>query len=176
MVLTKIQLLEDAQKRVKQLTVLHEVALVSTQVETIDQLIERVTEIIGKNLFPIISGSADGRGERRLAPRTHPIDFISTKDLFPTDIPLGQGITGQVGQMGQPIRIGNIESIKNYLEVDQRTASELCVPIKLKDRVLGVINTESTRTDAFSMDDELLLGTLAGQLATAIEQLRTTER
>src|SRR5688500_16418324 len=35
LVLTKTQLLEDAQRQVKQLTVLHEVALVSTQVETI---------------------------------------------------------------------------------------------------------------------------------------------
>jgi diguanylate cyclase (GGDEF)-like protein len=71
--------------------------------------------------------------------------------------------------------MGNIRHIWNYLDVDKETISELCVPIKLKDRVLGVINTESTRTDAFSMDDELLLGTLAGQLATAIEQLRAAQ-
>jgi len=101
--------------------------------------------------------------------------FVSVKNSFPTDIPLGQGITGQVAKMGQPIRVGNIDGIKNYLEVDQRTVSELCVPIKLKDRVLGVINAESTRPDAFTLDDELLLGTLAGQLATTIEQLRTAE-
>jgi diguanylate cyclase (GGDEF)-like protein len=49
------------------------------------------------------------------------------------------------------------------------------VPIKLKNRVLGVINAESTKADAFSLDDELLLGTLAGQLATAIEQLRAAQ-
>ena len=178
LVLTKIQLLEDAQNQVKQLTVLHEVALVSTQVETIDQLIERTTEIIGKNLFPDNFGILL-MDEEKVVLRPHPsYRFVSAKDLFSTDIPLGQGITGQVAKMGQPIRVGNIEGIKNYLEVDQRTASELCVPIKLKDRILGVINTESTRTDAFSMDDELLLGTLAGQLATAIEQLRaaTAER
>src|SRR6185436_13751782 len=58
--------------------------------------------------------------------------------------------------------------------IDQRTASELCVPIKFKDRIVGVINTESTRAEAFSLDDEFLLGTLAGQLATSIEQLRAT--
>jgi diguanylate cyclase (GGDEF)-like protein len=178
LVLTKIQLLEDAQKQVKQLTVLHEVALVSTQVETIDLLIDRVTEIIGKNLFPDNFGILlmdEKRGV--LHPHTS-YRFGSAKDRFPAKIPLGQGISGQVAQMGQPIRIGNVDGIQNYLEVDQETASELCVPIKLKDRVLGVINTESTRTDAFSMDDELLLGTMAGQLATAIEQLRaaTAER
>lgn len=172
LVLTKIQLLEDAQKRLKQLTVLNEVALISTEVESIDQLIERTTEIIGKNLFPDNFGILLMDEEKGIL-RPHPsYHFVSTKNLFLTDIPLGQGVTGQVGKTGQPIRIGNVASLENYLDVDQRTSSELCVPIKLKDRVLGVINTESTKTDAFSMDDEFLLGTLAGQLATAIEQLR----
>ena len=175
LVLTKIQILDEAQKRVKQLTVLHEVALVSTQVETIDQLIERVTEIIGKNLFPDNFGILLTDEERGILHPHSSYRFGSSKDRFPGDILLGRGITGQVAQMGQPIRIGNVEGVQNYLDVDQSTSSELCVPIKLKDRILGVINAESSRTDAFSMDDEFLLGTLAGQLATAIEQLRTAE-
>jgi diguanylate cyclase (GGDEF)-like protein len=175
LVLIKTQVLEEAQKQVKQLTVLHEVALVSTQVETIDQLIERVTEIIGKNLFPDNFGLLLMQEEQGVL-HPHPsYRFGSAKDRFPNEITLGQGISGQVAQTGQPIRIGNVRGIQNYLDVDQRTSSELCVPIKLKDRVLGVINAESSKTNAFSMDDELLLGTLAGQLATAIEQLRTGE-
>jgi len=175
LVLIKIQVLEEAQKQLKQLRVLHEVAIVSTKVDSIDQLIERVTEIIGKNLFPDNFGILLMDEERGVLHPHSSYRFGSSRDRFPSDILLGQGITGQVAQMGQPIRIGNIDSIQNYLDVDQETSSELCVPIKLKDRVLGVINAESTRSDAFSMDDELLLGTLAGQLATAIEQLRTAE-
>lgn len=49
------------------------------------------------------------------------------------------------------------------------------MPIKLKEHVLGVINAESSKRDAFTIDDERLLVTLAGQLATAIEQLRTAK-
>ncbi|MGZ9163876.1 MAG: GAF domain-containing protein, partial [Anaerolineales bacterium] len=160
------------EEQVKQLTMLHEVALISTQVDTIDQLIERVTEIIGKNLFPDNFGILLMDEERDVL-HPHPsYRFASAKDLFPTDIPLGQGVTGQVAKTGQSIRIGNVGDMQNYIRVTQGTSSELCVPIKLKDRVLGVINTESTRAEAFSLDDELLLGTLAGQLATGIEQLR----
>ncbi len=101
--------------------------------------------------------------------------FVSTMNLSPTEVPLGQGVTGQVAQTGQPLRIGNIEGLNNYLNVDPGTSSEMCVPIKLKERILGVINAESTRAGAFTLDDELLLGTLAGQLATAIEQIRTAQ-
>ena len=171
-VLTKVRILDDAQKQIKQLTVLHEVALISTQVESTDQLIERVTEIIGKNLFPDNFGILLMDEEKGVL-RPHP-SYRSGSEVnrFPTEILLGQGITGQVAQMGESIRIGDIDGIQNYLHVDKGTSSELCVPIKFKDRVLGVINTESTKTDAFSEEDELLLGTLAGQLATSIERLR----
>ena len=172
LVLMKTQLPDDAQKQVKQLTALHEIAIVATQVDSIDRLIERTTEIIGRNLFPDNFGVLLMDEEKGIL-RPHPsYQFSSDHILFPSEIPLGQGITGQVAQTGQPIRIGNIEVIQNYVNVDQSTVSELSVPIKLKARVLGVINAESARTEAFSLDDELLLGTLAGQLATAIEQLR----
>jgi diguanylate cyclase (GGDEF)-like protein len=175
LVLIKIQVLEEAQKQLKQLRMLHEVAIVSTQVDSIDQLIERVTEIIGKNLFPDNFGMLIMDEERGVLQPHSSYRFGATKDRFLTEVPLGQGVTGQVAKTGQPIRVGNVEGIQNYLDVDQRTSSELCVPIKIKDRVLGVINAESTKADAFSLDDELLLGTLAGQLATAIEQLRAAQ-
>jgi diguanylate cyclase (GGDEF)-like protein len=168
----KSQLLEEAQRRIEQLTVLHEVATVATQVSTIDQLIECTTTIIGENLFPDNFGVLLLNQQEGIL-QLHPsYQFRFDRDLPPLYIPVGQGVTGQVAQTGHPIRLGSIKSIQNYVDLDQQTASELCVPIKFKNRVLGVINAESTRTEAFSLDDEFLLGTLAGQLATATEQLR----
>lgn len=171
LVLMKTQLLDGAQKQVKQLTMLHEIATLATQVDSIDQLIERTTDIIGKNLFPDNFGILFLDEEKGIL-QVHPSYRFPIDDGHPRQVPLGQGITGQAAQTGQPIRIGNITTVPNYLDVARTTASELCVPIKRKDKVLGVINAESTRPDAFSLDDELLLGTLAGQLATAIEELR----
>ena len=170
----KTQLLEEAQRRIKQLTALHEVATFTTQIDTIDRLIECTTEVIGKNLFPDNFGVLlldEENGILRPHPSYH---FTYDHGLQLHDIPVGQGITGQVAQTGQPIRIGNIEMIQNYVDIDRSTVSELCVPVKIKDKTLGVINAESTKTEAFSLEDEQLLGTLAGQLATAIEQLRAT--
>jgi diguanylate cyclase (GGDEF)-like protein/PAS domain S-box-containing protein len=175
LVLTKRQLFEDAQRLLKQLTVLHEIAGVAIEVDTVDRLIEHATEIIGRSLF------SDNFGillmdEDKAVLHPHPsYRFTSNNNSLATDMPIGQGITGRVAETGQSIRIGNIESAQHYVDLDQSTSSELCVPIKLKDRVLGVINAESTRADAFSLDDELLLGTIAGELATTIERIRTVE-
>lgn len=91
------------------------------------------------------------------------------------DVPIEKGITGLAARTGQAQRIGNVRSMKEYYNIDERTISELCVPIKFKENILGVINAESTKKDAFTEEDERLLITLAGQIATALEQLRKAQ-
>ena len=175
LVLLKSQLLEEAHKQVAELTALHDVALASIEADNEDLLIEHVTEIIGKNLFPNNFGIMllDKSSEILHA---HPsYRFLSHEELHMVDVPISEGVTGQVAKTGIPQRIENVHCVESYLNVDKRTISELCVPIKLRERVLGVINTESIKRNAFTVDDERLLVTLAGQLATAIEQLRKAQ-
>ena len=175
LVLSKLQLLEEAHKQVAELTALHDVALASIEADSEDQLIEHVTNIIGQNLFSDNFGMMllDENSEILHAHASY--RFLSADELHMVDIPLGEGITGLVAKTGVPQRIGNVKRVESYLDVDKRTVSELCVPIKLRERVLGVINAESIKEDAFTVDDERLLVTLAGQLATAIEQLRKAQ-
>jgi signal transduction histidine kinase len=73
---------------------------------------------------------------------------------------------------GRPRRISDLTSEAEYLEAHPLTRSALCVPLKVGERVIGVINAESRRQDAFSAADERLLATFASQLATAIEKVR----
>lgn len=175
LILTKIQLLEQAQKQVKELTILHEVATIATQAGTLDELIERVTDVIGRNLFPDNFGIMLMHNERNML-KPHPsYRFVNRAKGSLPNVPIGEGVSGQVAQTGVPIRVGNIRELDNYLDIDPETVSELCVPIRIKEQILGVINTESSKPNAFTADDEILLGTLAGQLATAIEQLRAEE-
>lgn len=175
LVLLKSQLLEEAQKKLVELTTLHDVALASIQADNEDQLIERATEIIGRNLFLDNFGILLLDGNDRIL-RAHPsYRFISSQELHMMEVTLGRGVTGQVAETGLSLRIGNVDQVENYLKVDERISSELCVPIKIKDRVLGVINAESVKKDAFTVNDERLLTTLAGQLATAIEQMRKAQ-
>ena len=50
------------------------------------------------------------------------------------------------------------------------TQSEIAVPLRLQDRVLGVLDVQSNRLDAFGNDDVFTLETLAGQLALALQE------
>jgi diguanylate cyclase (GGDEF)-like protein len=175
LVLAKSILLEEERKRVKQLTALHDISLISIEVDNEEELINRVTDIIGQNLF------TDNFGILLLDEETgilqaHPsYRFFSSEERGAIDMPIEKGITGQVARTGKAQRIGNVHRVGEYVEVDDRTISELCVPIKFKERILGVINAESTKRDAFTEDDERLLITLAGQIATAMEQIRKAQ-
>ena len=174
-VLAKSLLLEEERNRVKQLTALHDISLISIEVDNEDELINRVTDVIGQNLFTDNFGILllDEKSEMLKA---HPsYRFFSTDEHHMMDIPLDKGVTGQVARTGQAQRIGNVRLIPDYFDVDERTVSELCVPIKFKYQILGVINAESTWRDAFSEDDERLLVILAGQIATALEQIRKAQ-
>jgi diguanylate cyclase (GGDEF)-like protein len=174
-VLSKSLLLEEERKQVRQLTALHDVALTSTKVDNEDELIERITDIIGKNLFTDNFGILLLEEQAQIL-RPHPsYRFFSTKEIRANNVRLGEGVTGQVAETRQSQCIGNVRHLKHYLDVDERTVSELCVPILFKDQLLGVINAESTKRNAFNSDDERMLTTLAGQLATAIKQIRRTQ-
>ncbi|HUE99886.1 MAG TPA: diguanylate cyclase [Anaerolineales bacterium] len=175
LVLSKSLSLEEERKQVKQLTALHDIALISIDVDNEDELINRVTDIIGQNLFLDNFGILllDDQAEILHA---HPsYRFYSSEERHMMDVPLDKGITGQVARTGMAQRIGNVRRVKEYLDVDERTVSELSVPIKFKERILGVINAESTKKDAFTEDDERLLVTLAGQIAIAMEQIRKAQ-
>jgi GAF domain-containing protein len=87
---------------------------------------------------------------------------------------MGEGICGQVALDGKPRRVPDVSEESSYIEVDSSTRSELCVPLKIGDRLIGVINAEREQVDGFTASDERLLSTIAGQMATALDRLRAT--
>jgi len=60
----------------------------------------------------------------------------------------------------------------DYIAMDSAMRSEICVPLRVGTRILGVLDAESAQPGAFSERDLETLSTLAGLLATAIGRLR----
>ena len=85
---------------------------------------------------------------------------------------VGQGISGWVVQTGNPVRTSNLLEHPRYVRTYESMQSGLYMPLKVGDRVIGVISVESDEKDAFSEQDERLLATLANQAATAFENAR----
>ncbi|HKZ85583.1 MAG TPA: GAF domain-containing protein [Anaerolineae bacterium] len=86
------------------------------------------------------------------------------------------GITGLAAGSGEPILVPDVSQEPRYIPVqDGQTGSELALPLKVKGRVIGVLNVESERLNAFDESDVTVLQSLANQLAVAIENARLFE-
>lgn len=173
--LTRSRLVSTERKQFDELMILHTLAMAITEATDEDEIIERATSIIGENLFPDNFGILlvdEGIG----ALRVHPSYWIKEEILEEgITVPFGQGVVGSVYETGVPERIPDVSLIPHFLDVDSKTRSELAVPLKIGERIIGVINAESNKLNGFSEADERILVTMAGQLATAIENARLFE-
>ncbi|MBI4871665.1 MAG: GAF domain-containing protein [Candidatus Riflebacteria bacterium] len=84
-------------------------------------------------------------------------------------IPLGEGVTGWVAEHGEPLNIPETEKDDRYIAVGYQAASELAVPIRRSERVIGVLVVDSVDKNAFSAFDQQLLSSLAFQVSTVLD-------
>lgn len=93
-------------------------------------------------------------------------------------VPMGKGIVGWVAEQCQPLLVNDVSVEPKFKYCDRlpQTRSELAVPIKAKDRLLGVLDLESAELSAFDQTDLETLSTLADQLGIGIENARLYER
>ncbi len=156
------------ERQLAELTGLHAIASSCAFASDEDSLISVVTIIIEEVLFPEDFGffMMDKDGLLRPHPSYHPNNGKSNEYIR-----LGEGLIGQAAADGKARRSGDVRLEKNYIAVSPTSLSELAIPVKINERVLGVINAESNKLNAFSEADERLLGTAADQIATALERI-----
>lgn len=156
-------------QRADELTILNGIAIIGVEATNVDTLIENTVQILESALHPdyFDIGIVD---EAAGMLRVYDSTYTANRECLM--LPLGRGVTGQVVATGKPRRIPDVLLEPVYLTVNPDVRSELCVPLKIGARVIGLINVESKRLDAFSEAEERLMATFAGQLAIAIEKVR----
>lgn len=91
-------------------------------------------------------------------------------------LPSGAGITGWVARTGAPLLVDDVATDARYYRFDDRTRSELAVPLIAEGKVLGVFNVESARPAAFGPRDLHMLTTLASYAVIAIQNAHLFEQ
>jgi diguanylate cyclase (GGDEF)-like protein len=87
-----------------------------------------------------------------------------------------KGIVGRTWRTGQAQFIPDVTRDPDYVLTSAAVATELCVPVKFRDRLLGVIDLEAARADVFAGDGREVLALLADQVAGAIHLATVNER
>lgn len=175
--LSSNQLLE---KRTERLRTVAEVARIAVSIPNFDRLLSSVTQIISHQLgyyhvgiFLVneqgesaILRSANTDGGLRMLARGH-------------RLLVGQeGVVGYVTRSGQP-RIAVDTGSDTVFRVNPDlplTRSELALPLKVGEIVIGALDIQSMEPDAFTEDDISTLSVLADQVAIAIQNARLYEQ
>jgi len=137
--------------------------------------LENMIQLIGSQMGDIFK--ADIVYVALLDPQTKLIHFpYRVGESFDT-LTLGEGLTSQIIQSGQPLLINkNVEERRKELGtklVGKEALSYLGVPIKSGRNAIGVLSVQSTKEEnVFSDNDRRLLSTLAINIGIAIERAR----
>lgn len=168
----------ELNKRVAELDALYQAGKSLSSTEDLGRLLDRIvslaTEVIGAKTGSIMLIQ---RPENILTIKS--AIGLDPEIIEHTKLELGnrpdasQSIAGYVAQKGAPLIIEDIEKDKKFKRLSKKhyaTKSLLCVPLKIKEKILGVINLSDKITDApFTQDDLRLLTTFASQAAMAID-------
>lgn len=84
----------------------------------------------------------------------------------------GNGISGYVAATGQSYVCPDVNNDPLYLPGYESAASCLAVPLRLVDRVVGVLNVESDRLGAFTDEDRQVAEIFARYIAVALHTLK----
>ncbi|KAA3637794.1 MAG: response regulator [Calditrichaeota bacterium] len=98
---------------------------------------------------------------------------LEDKVIESTKLPLGESIAGYVAETGEPLIIDNVEEHDKFKRKSKdrySSKSLLCAPLKIKNKVIGVINmANKDNNEKFNKNDLRLLTTFASQAAIAVD-------
>ena len=135
-------------------------------------IVRRASQLLGARMGGLYLMRPDGQTLELVVSYNLPRDYTGTLLL------MGEGVSGRVAQTGRPVMIDD------HLHWDQRAQAfadtplrrVLGVPLKVGDRVVGVINvTDDQVTGPFEDDQIRLLNMFADQAAIAVENARLVD-
>ena len=135
------------------------------------------------NVLNIMNGTIGGillldEQSHTLSYRVH--QGLSDKYLEEVYLSLGKGIAGEVAESGKSILLEDISTDPHVANPDliktEGLRAFISVPLRAKDKVLGVINIASRTPHRFTKNDMNLLYSIGDQLGVAIEEARLYER
>jgi sigma-B regulation protein RsbU (phosphoserine phosphatase) len=150
----------------------HELTSILDREELLRRIAERVKKIVDYHVFSVMLWN-----ERTQVLET--VFAMRYDDAIPSRVqmPLNQGITGAAAAERRTIRVVDVRLDPRYINLgnDVEVRSELVVPLLLQDRLIGVLDLESTEPHAFSAEHERMLNILGSYIAVALENARLFE-
>jgi nitrate/nitrite-specific signal transduction histidine kinase len=178
MAIESARLFKAEQRRAEQLRVINEMGRHITSILSVDDLLHQIVHLVKETLgyYQVGIGLIEGDN---LVFRSGAGVFWEGPAFQPQRVAVGkQGITGWAAQTGEPFLVPDVTQEPRYCRLpgDYTTKSELAVPLKTEEGVIGVLNCSNDHPNGFDESDVALLQSLASQAAVAIEKARLYEQ
>lgn len=185
--LQNAQLFEQARQYADRLRVINEFSVEFTSILNVDQLVTRVGQLVEENfdyhvtialieedflVWRTPEDQGNGRERRGWQSETY-LPRVGDRGITGWAVESGQTVvTRDVGQ--EP---GHAYD-KRHEELSKKWSdhSEVAIPLKVQDRIIGVFDAQSDERDAFNENEVLVLQALASQVAVAIYNAQLFER
>jgi len=160
-----------------QLNLVRQVSAQIANVLNVDELARRVTELIQKTFnyyyVGIFTTHPGAKSLHFRASASAPRRGVK-KTSIALDVQIGEGLIGEVARSGEGIVARDVRLDSRFLSSGHlpETRSEAVIPLKIEDRILGVLDIQSNRVNVFHPNDLLLLEALADNIARAVEGAR----
>lgn len=152
-----------------------EVATLTSETLDLDELLANVAEIVRRvipyDLFAILLFNEKRRDLRIRYAVGHREEVVRNLSLA-----LGEGVVGTAAERRQPVLVADVKADDRYLSVTDFVRSELSVPMIVRQRLIGVIDVQATRTGAFKDYDRAMLSLIGGRVASAIDNAQLYRR
>ena len=113
------------------------------------------------------------------------LEIKATQSLSPEyvkkpSLKVGESVSGQAVKEKKPVTVLNVttEAAYKYPEIARKEGivSMLSVPMMIKDKVVGVINSYTSHEHSFSEEEVKILQSVANQAAIAIENTKLFDK
>ncbi len=161
--------------RAELLDFLLEVAEATSLTLNLDELMENigkiVQEVVPWEVFAILLYSEKMQGLRVRYSVGHREEM--TRHLV---VPLTEGITGAAASTLEPVLVGDVRGDSRYICTVDAVRTELAVPMIARGRLVGVIDLQSARLNAYTDEDSTLVQLIASRVAASIDNARLYRR
>ncbi|MEA4908081.1 MAG: GAF domain-containing protein [Anaerolineaceae bacterium] len=177
--LERQRLLEEAQRRALELEAAAEIARDTTSTLSQDTLLQRIVTLVQSrfNLYHVAIYMLDEQGKSAEVREAYGATGKQMKQQGSRLAVGGRSVVGTAIATGILVTVNDVttSSVYSANPLLSETRSEMGIPLKAGDRVIGALDIHANRINAFTPDDTMVMQILADQIAVAIENARAYE-
>lgn len=165
----------DAEKSATHLSTVAEVSRTITSNLYLEEILQLAVAATAQTMnFKIVALRLVDEDKRQLVVKA--VHATSKEYARRPPLHVGEGLAGRAAETGKVITVLDVKKSTDYKFADiaqeQNLTSLVCVPLKVRDRVIGVVNCYTERPHEFTENEVAVLMTLGNQIAVAIENAK----